>query len=139
MKAFSSFIFAVLLGAMFVSLFHMSTVMDMADSMSGCPYMTHEAVLCPMNLLDHIEAWKASFASIVPMLFTLWGCLIITFVIVSVAPHLVGKVRLWLLKVPIYRDQGHLYDFIVRPLQELFSRGILHPKLFSLPFSLLAN
>jgi len=123
-------VLAFFVGSLFFSLYHLASGMTMDGSMSDCPYMSHEAVLCPMNLLDHIDAWKAAFISIAPTLFTLAGLLISAIVVVSVAPNLLRKVRLWLLKVPIHRHPAQFARFIVRPLQELFSNGILHPKLF---------
>lgn len=123
-------VLAFFVGSLFFSLLHLASGMTMDGSMSDCPYMSHEAALCPMNLLDHIDAWKASFVSIAPTFFTLAGLLMFAIVAASVAPNLLRKVRVWLLKVTIHRHPAYSARFIVRPLQELFSNGILHPKLF---------
>jgi len=117
------------LGAMFFSLFHMSMGMDMSGGMSDCPFMSHEEVICPMNLADHIGAWKSAFLSVVPTLTLLLAVAGIAVSITSVAPNLLGKMQY--ISPPSCRWlETKTYTFIYRPLQELFSNGILHPKLY---------
>jgi len=127
MKFLSGTILMFLLGAMFVSLFLMSTGMDMSSGMSDCPFMAHEEVLCPMKFTEHIHAWKNAFLATTPiiMLFISMMALLIALV----APFLVAsKIK----TVAILGKQFILkrYTYSYRPLQELFSNGILHPKLF---------
>jgi len=103
--------------------------MDMSGGMTNCSFMSHEEVICPMNLADHVGAWKSVFLSVTPaitLLFAVAGAVIL---VTSVAPNLLVKMQCvspspgkWL--------QVRLYTFSCRPLQELFSAGILHPKLF---------
>ncbi len=127
MKAISGIVLVFLLGAMFVSLFHMSMGMDMSGGMSDCPFMAHEEVLCPMNLADHIDAWKTAFVAIAPTIVFLLTVTVAF--IVSVAPFLFRPKRN---TIPILYRQflQRRYSYSYRPLQELFSNGILHPKLF---------
>lgn len=129
-RILTTVLFIAFLSTLFLSLFHLSSGMSMDGSMMDCPYVSHEEVICPMSLLDHITAWKAAFISIAPTLFTLAGLLISAILTVSVAPNLLRKVRLWLLKIPVHRRHSQPINYIVRPLQELFSSGILHPKVF---------
>lgn len=128
MKLAANILLLFFLGSMFVSLFHMSH-MDMSAGMSDCPFMSHEAVICPMNLVDHLGAWKSVFSSVTqtaPLLLTWVG---LALLVISVAPNLLRKIQhgtpslLNWLKV-------RTYTFSYRPLQELFSNGILHPKLY---------
>lgn len=101
--------------------------MDMKTGMSDCPFMSHEEVICPMNLVDHIGAWKSSFFSAVPALTLLLAIAGTMVLLASVAPNLLRRIRCappllvkWI--------QERTYTFCLRPLQELFSQGILNPK-----------
>jgi hypothetical protein len=114
---------------MFVSLFHMSMGMDMTGGMTDCPFMIHDEVICSMNIADHIGAWKSVFLAVAPTLVLLLAVAGAVAFVASVAPHLFAlKRRL----IPILHKQlrERTYAFSYRPLQELFSSGILHPKLF---------
>ena len=128
-KTLSTTLLTFFLGAMFFSLFHMSIGMDMTGGMSDCPFMAHEEVICPMNLADHIEAWKSVFLSTVPTLALLLAVAGVAVFVASVAPNLLRKIQY--ASPPLCRwVQTRTYTFSYRPLQELFSNGILHPKLF---------
>ncbi len=129
MKAVAGIILTFLLGAMFVSLFHMSADMDMSGGMSDCPFMSHEEVLCPMNLADHIGAWKSVFLAVTPTIVLLLVVAGAIAFVATTAPHLfVSRCK----PIPIlYRHlRERTYTFAYRSLQELFSNGVLHPKLF---------
>jgi len=120
---------ALFLGAMFFSLFHMTMGMDMTGSMSDCPFMAHEEVICPMDLADHIGAWKSAFLAATPttvLLLSVAGAVVL---VASFAPHLLSSRGR---PIPVLHRQlrERTYSFSYRPLQELFSNGILHPKLF---------
>jgi len=117
------------LGVMFGGLFHMSTGMDMSDSMTDCPFMSSGEVLCSMNPTDHISAWKSAFLSVIPALTLLMLAVGVVALLASVAPNLLLKRRY---AEPILHNyiQERTYTFSYRPYQELFSSGILHPKLF---------
>ena len=129
MKLIASTILLFLLGTMFVSLFHMGIGMDMSDGMTDCPFMSHQEVVCQMNLADHIGAWKSVFLSAVPALTLLLAVAGIAIFVASVAPNLFGKMQY--ISPPLCRWlETKTYTFIYRPLQELFSNGILHPKLY---------
>ena len=117
------------LSVLFFSLFHMPAGMDMSGKMSGCPFMSHEEVLCSMSTLDHLSAWQSAFTAIAPSFTLLLLTLTEVVITLTVAPNLLLRQR--------YRPQSfsreirnRIYTFSYRPLQELFSSGILHPKLF---------
>lgn len=128
MKTIAGIAITVLLGAMFLSLFSMFSGMDMAGGMSGCPFMSHGEVLCPMNVADHIGAWQSVFQAITPTIVLLLAVVVVA-TITSVAPHLLLP-RYKPIPIIQRRLRERTYAFSHRPLQELFSNGILHPKLF---------
>lgn len=130
MKATTGIILTFLLGAMFVSLFHMSMGMDITGGMADCPFMTHQEVICSMNLTDHMETWKAAFLAVSPTLVLLLAVTGAIAFIVSVVPQLFAPRHK---PIPILHRQlrERTYSFSYRPFQELFAKGILHPKLFS--------
>jgi hypothetical protein len=117
------------LGMLLFSLFHMTMSMDMSEGVSGCPFMSQEETFCPMNLLEHIGTWKSVVlfkASTLVVLLALAGLVTI---VVSTAPNLLQKIHDGI----TIRHRGireRTYTFIYRPLQGLFSNGILHPKLY---------
>lgn len=117
------------LGAMFGGLLHMTMGMDMAGNMTGCPFMSNGEVLCSMNTLDHISAWQSAFAAVAPSFALLLLALGAVAIVLAVAPNLLLRQRYQIRQLP--RDvRERIYTFSYRPLQELFSSGILHPKLF---------
>ncbi len=128
MKVVCITLFMFVMGSMFMGLFNMSH-MDITVGMSECPYMAHEQVLCPMNLADHIDAWKSIFLSTISVLTLLIGAAGMTVLIISVAPNLLGR-NFYVLQCLCRWLKSKIYTFSYRPLQELFSNGILHPKLY---------
>lgn len=126
LKTSSILILALFLGAMFLSLFQMSSAMDMSQGMSDCPFMSHSEVICSMDVTDHIGAWQSVFASVLPTTFTL---IVLLFVAISTFPAFFLKK--YKPSPPLYKQiRERIYTYFHRPLQELFSNGILHPKLF---------
>jgi hypothetical protein len=129
MKILATTILVFLLSTMFFSLFQMSMVTDMSAGMTDCPFMAHEEVICPMNLAEHIGAWKSVFVSVTPTLTLLLAVTGVAVLVASVAPNLLQGIRYS--PPPLYswlRERS--YNFSYRPLQDLFASGILHPKLY---------
>ena len=101
--------------------------MTMHESMPGCSLMGMGAV-CQMNPLEHIGMWQSLFTfypKIDDLLTLLFSLLALAFGVawLSWLPRRIPKTGIGhrirqLLLVPSH------------PLQELFSNGILHPKLF---------
>lgn len=128
MKVAVKFVLFFFLGTMFVGLFHMSH-MDMHTGMPDCPFMAHEEVLCPMNLMDHVGAWKSTFLSIMPSLILLLAATGGVLLAAIQAPNLLRRVHYT--SPPLARSiREKVYSFYYRALQELFSKGILKPKLY---------
>ena len=117
------------LGVMLGGLFLMSADMSMGMGMTDCPFMPHEEMLCNMNITDHLNAWKSSFLVVVPALMFLTFATGVLLFFASLPPNLLFGRRN---EEPILLNciQERTYTFSSRPFQELFSNGILHPKLF---------
>tara|TARA_B100000508_G_scaffold36168_3_gene28007 strand:+ start:6285 stop:6629 length:345 start_codon:yes stop_codon:yes gene_type:complete len=114
---------------MFGGIFHMTMGMDMVGQSVGCPFMSTQDELCSMTLDEHISAWQSTFTSIVPGLTLLLVALASAVILVAIAPNLLS--RSLYTHLAIAREiRERVYTFSYRPLQELFSNGILHPKLF---------
>lgn len=128
-KVLSILLLGFFVGTMFVGLFHMSSNMNMAGGESACPFMSHEQAICAMNLADHIETWKSTFLSIAPSLSLLLVATGVAILLSSLPPNLFQKLR-HLIRTYTKHLHERTYAFIYRHLQELFSKGILHPKLF---------
>jgi len=128
MKLTSALFAFMLLGTMYLSLFHVAHSGTMDGKMEGCPYMimSSEETLCAMTLIDHLEAWKSLSLAIignVVILFAFVGLYI------SCALFLRQRVPVWEIPIRTFKEQ-YIYFYTLRSLQELFARGILHPKLF---------
>ncbi len=119
-----------LLGAMTLSLLNMSAGMDMTGSMSDCPFMEHGEVVCAMNLSDHIGAWKSTFLAVIQTVTFLLSSILAAAYVATIIPNLLPSRRLRRICVLTRWLKERTYSFSYRPLQELFSNGILHPKLF---------
>ena len=89
----------------------------------GCPFMPGEQVVCPMNAFDHISAWQNMFTTTLPTLVVL--LLAIAFVVLIPWENS-GPPRV-LVRSHLYRRDGPTLPPSL--YQELFSSGILHPKI----------
>lgn len=128
-KIASISVLVIFISVLFASLFHMSTGMGMEGKMGDCPFMEIGEVICPMDFAGHIEAWKAAFASVVPTIFTL--ILIAGTAIAFTLPiPFLFKNKRKPIPIRLHTLRTRTYSYTYRPLQELFSNGILHPKVF---------
>jgi hypothetical protein len=128
-KVVTAVLTILFLGVMFGGLFNMSMGMNMTGNMADCPFMEHGEVLCAMNVFDHFSAWESAFMAIVPTLVLLLSALAAVVALV-VAPNLVLARKFLDSQVFVRFRIESVFSHSVRPLQELFSNGILHPKLF---------
>lgn len=116
----------------FVSAFNFSNALTEHGAMQGmddCPFMTHSETLCPMTALDHLMTLRSIFETVAPsistLLFAVGVALTSCFFASKQRPLLQRRVRTFL------RWRAFItYSFFYRLYQELFARGILHPKLF---------
>lgn len=116
----------------FVAFFglNLSMMTSNHDMMPGCPFMNNEATLCTMSLLEHFSQWQKMFAAaIIGEIFIF--AILLFFTITIFKYHkifeywhfLTGKNLRYKIRLPQYNS--HLY------LKKIFSRGILHSKLFA--------
>lgn len=91
---------------------------------SGCPFMPGEhAAICQMDVFDHISAWQSMFAAVVP-----------TILILGLLAALIALTWGFWRPPPITTARPFLHkkrsELVIIPLfQQLFSDGILHPKI----------
>ncbi len=99
-------------------------------TMSNCPFMSGQAVVCNMDPLEHIAAWQSMFTSIPSQT----GSTLILMLLAALALAFLWTHLRW----PSIDRTYTLSRFFVRRdyippvslLQELFASGILNPKLF---------
>ena len=117
---------------LFVSMLNFNHAIDeheMTAGMTDCPFMAHDENLCPMTALSHLSMLRGLFETTLPTIRTLT-------LVIGVA--LVPLFFTFKMK-PLLRLHSHTFlrwrknvthRFSYRPFQDLFSRGILNPKLF---------
>jgi hypothetical protein len=122
-RIISATMILLFLGVMFGGFLHMSSGMDMSLGMADCPFASNKETICPMSAADHITEWKEIFLSVLPNLTLL-------LLLAAIIPNLLSKRMFANFKLREYKKE-FANAFTYRPLQELFSSGILHPKLFN--------
>lgn len=121
--------FMVIFASVFLaSLFTFSGDMNGHATMSDCLFTSQSDTVCAMDMVAHITAWETAFMAIVVLGTFYIGRIRSVFYVspFSFLSHIVPK------QAPIdcsvlERSQCSIH----KPFQELFSKGILHPKLFS--------
>ena len=101
---------------------HMIEMANMNMPMEHCPFMDNN-VLCTMSISEHIREWQSWGQYYLPFFNTL--TIASTFVVFSILFLFSTQILQLLL---YYKRQRKLR--IVLFLQELFSRGILHSKVY---------
>jgi len=95
-------------------------------AMAGCPF-SHGSAMCAMNAIEHIATWKALFTALPQKSAALLAILIFIFAAAFSAPRRESPADKSL-------NAFRRFFLIFRPvfdyLREIFSRGILHPKIY---------
>ena len=120
----------LLMGFLGLSRFSMTMNMDEHMTMLNCPFMSGMAI-CNMNTFEHIATWRSIFTHTQQP----QNSMLILLFLLSLSLVIVGWIKR--LHLP-YKDHlkqftyfsGREYALIFRPLKDLFSNGILNPKLF---------
>lgn len=123
--------FLMILFVSFISAYlHVRGMGNMDMPMLGCPFMNESAVMCSMDPIQHITAWQHMFTATPE-----FGALLLLALIIAIALARTNLLS-WLWKIPelelthrriprsVERYNSRSY------LQEIFSQGILNPKLF---------
>lgn len=120
------FILIVFALAAFSSMGAFWTAGTPSGAMTGCPF-SHGSAMCAMNVIEHIAAWKALFAGLPQKSAALLAILIFAFAAPLFAPNrelTADKSSLALRRFfPFFR---RVFNYFI----EIFSRGILHPKIY---------
>ena len=120
---------AALLSVGFLGLYHPMTMGEDGISMSNCPFMSGQAVVCNMNPLEHIAAWQSMFVGVLSQNMATFFALLLA---------ALASILLWgRWRAPDTRPNTNFQYFprqeyipLATSLQELFSKGILNPKLY---------
>mgnify|MGYP001585556267 CR=1 FL=1 len=111
----------------------LSSDMNSNEPMSGCLLtgILHPNTACTMNALAHIAVWREMFTAfpIQPSVLLLFIILFFALAFYAVAEQ---RILLYARARQTVRRRVGFFDFssFHRPLQEAFSNGILHPKVF---------
>jgi len=110
---------------------HLGMTMDTGEhgntTMSDC-YMPGMATLCKMNVFEHMAWWQSMFTSIPAQNLMLVLLLLVVSAILSM--RIVSILSPPKESRRSFRFREIDYVPLASPLQELFSSGILNPKLF---------
>jgi hypothetical protein len=128
MKIFSFSALIILLFVMFGSLLHVESGMNMDADTEHCLFMNHDEVICSMSMSEHVTAWQSVFQT-----SSASSQLLFIFVAFALAaalpPHIIAKRQVQ--RAILFRSLlEKTYTYSHRFLQDLFARGILHPKLY---------
>lgn len=128
-KLRNSFMLVGILGILLFSIPQMSMDMRVSGGNINCPFGGHSTAICQMNPMEHIQEWQGIF-TILPIQNT---SLLFTFFAFLVISKLKFRNRFLILEAPLV-ILGSLYSLIsfqiFDSLEELFSSGILNPKVF---------
>jgi hypothetical protein len=118
-----------LLSMSFFGVFYFSMSMGGDGKMSDCPFMPGMSV-CPMTPFEHASTMQGLFTNIPIQQDTFALLLAVAFIAVLG----LSWIKQFLVPLELARSSGYFYRYrdrsIPRQLQELFSQGILNPKLF---------
>jgi hypothetical protein len=124
LKALGILALVAFAGGALLSLAFLGMAVHEGPGMPGCPLMPAQAVICTMTAMDHIAAWQAMFTGLpqiasLALLALLAAYLLRPLALAYAPPQTAQPARL-------VRESSLLSS----PLEQLFSRGILHPKLY---------
>ena len=131
MKAFATALVCGFVGLMFFSLFlSVGHGAHTQHSTSDCVFAIQHETVCPMSVMDQIGAWQSVFMNALVTFYAL-VLVAIAITLTPAAPHLLRQIFLHTIPVAqrLRYERFRIYTYVYRALQELFARGILHPKL----------
>ena len=96
-----------------------------------CPFMGEAMSICPMSVIDHIGSWKQIFfarpaAELLALIMAV--IIIISFGWKILADNAATRLAYWCRYYKKKRYLSKLYNY----LAQLFSQGILNPKIYTL-------
>lgn len=93
---------------------------DEHGNMSNCPFLSEQALVCPMGIFEHIVKWQ-QFSTI----FLLFA--FVLFIVFIRAPNASPLVLAFSPLILENKPETKLYNYLVM----VFSRGILSPRLYA--------
>jgi len=107
----------VLIAYVYLAVFGLLAMHHHDMSTVGCPYMIGEHSICQMDTVAHIDAWKDTSTSTLPIVYILFASVVIAVVFLRyTSPPLCARTH-----------ARHKTAWITL-YQQLFSSGILHPR-----------
>lgn len=125
-KIIGVILLTVFLSVSVIGLFHVSSSMDMGGHTSDCLFISQTETLCSMSVLGHIVAWKSALLATMPT--WLFSLVMVAIVLAFLPTRL--QTRRYRVLLNLRTIIERVYSFVYRPWQELFSSGILNPKLY---------
>lgn len=114
---------------------HFSMLQDERGNMGDCPFMDHDATICQMTIIAHIQAWQMMITAIpqkiigsLAMLLLFSAIMACTALIAYLYRRLLILALCALFKLSIQRYQ---YLSFLHHLKEAFSQGILNPRIYA--------
>lgn len=105
--------------------------MNMMDAKANCPFGGHSIALCQMNPMEHIQEWQSMF-TILPAknYLSLSSALLVFLVLLAL-----GSIKTFTeFNQSRFNSRTHYFYLnrfaLFNQLRELFSSGILNPKIF---------
>lgn len=120
----ASFIFITLFGL------NLSMRMDKMGHMSRCPLVNDQSSICSMSFADHMTKWQQLFTADHQLqnLAIFLSLLAMTFVYFIIRRDTqLSESALYIYR---YHKQRQIEAKLFNPLQQAFSDGIIHPKLY---------
>jgi len=120
------------LSTLFFGIFHINMDMSSEGQISQKCFMPGMSTMCQMSPIEHISAWQNMFTAI-PGGINYLVVFLILFTLIISRLALLGRIRQLIVSLPslplliLYRKR---YFPIPSYIQEAFSSGILHPKLY---------
>ena len=121
---FTIFVFTALIGL------HQGMATNQSGDMEGCIF-TGKMMLCKMNAIEHISLWQSIFTA-VPQELTALLSIPVLMLFALAAAFDSRQPQKQLGHSQLHLEQNFTISYI-NPLNEAFSRGILHPKIYEFP------
>lgn len=103
---------------------------EMGGNMPGCPFAEFGASFCPLNLSDYLTHWRATWADT----SSVDNVMAIVLALVVLLATSAVFTKLLTLQPNVHHPPGRkkvLSIYGLGYLREVFSSGILHPKLYA--------
>lgn len=126
----ASFVLTVFWMLLF-GLLPMSIDMSRMESDANCPFGGHSVSMCQMNPMEHIQEWQSMFTmlpvkSVLTLLFAILALIAIRTLKLRIKVPLPELPSLLFKNHSVRTNNFRRRSFLI----DVFSRGILHPKLF---------